>query len=47
MTDRMYVLLYVYHFEGSVIVTTPQDVVLDDVKRAISMFRKVNVPVSN
>ena len=30
---------------GSIIVTTPQDVALDDVRRAVSMFRKVNVPV--
>ncbi|MDX1626993.1 MAG: iron-sulfur cluster carrier protein ApbC [Wenzhouxiangellaceae bacterium] len=30
---------------GSVIVTTPQDVALDDVRRAVAMFRKVRVPV--
>jgi len=30
---------------GSVIVTTPQDVALDDVRRAVAMFRKVQVPV--
>jgi ATP-binding protein involved in chromosome partitioning len=30
---------------GSIVVTTPQDVALDDVRRAVSMFRKVNVPV--
>jgi ATP-binding protein involved in chromosome partitioning len=30
---------------GAVIVTTPQDVALADVKRGISMFRKVNTPV--
>jgi len=30
---------------GSIIVTTPQDVALDDVRRAVSMFRKVKVPV--
>jgi len=30
---------------GSVIVTTPQDVALDDVRRAVAMFRKVKVPV--
>jgi ATP-binding protein involved in chromosome partitioning len=30
---------------GAVIVTTPQDVALDDVRRAVSMFRKVKVPV--
>lgn len=30
---------------GSLIVTTPQDVALDDVRRAVAMFRKVKVPV--
>ncbi|MEI7707940.1 MAG: Mrp/NBP35 family ATP-binding protein [Chlorobium sp.] len=30
---------------GAVIVTTPQDVALADVSKAISMFRKVNVPI--
>jgi len=30
---------------GAVIVTTPQDVALDDVRRAVAMFRKVKVPV--
>lgn len=30
---------------GSVIVTTPQDIALLDAKKAIEMFRKVNVPV--
>jgi len=30
---------------GAVIVTTPQDVALLDVKKAISMFHKVNVPI--
>jgi len=30
---------------GSIVVTTPQDVALDDVRRSIAMFRKVNVPV--
>ena len=30
---------------GSIVVTTPQDVALDDVRRAVTMFRKVGVPV--
>jgi len=30
---------------ASVVVTTPQDVALDDVRRAVAMFRKVKVPV--
>jgi ATP-binding protein involved in chromosome partitioning len=30
---------------GAVVVTTPQDVALADVKKATSMFREVNVPV--
>ncbi len=30
---------------GSIIVTTPQDVSLIDAKKALKMFRKVNVPV--
>ena len=31
---------------GVVIVTTPQDLALDDATRGAEMFRKVNVPVS-
>jgi ATP-binding protein involved in chromosome partitioning len=31
--------------DGAVIVTTPQDVALDDVRRGIAMFRRVNAPV--
>src|SRR5262245_9188792 len=31
--------------DGAIIVTTPQDVALADVKRGIAMFRKVNTPV--
>lgn len=30
---------------GAVIVSTPQDVALDDARKGVSMFRKVNVPV--
>ncbi len=30
---------------GAVIVSTPQDVALDDARKAIAMFKKVNVPV--
>jgi ATP-binding protein involved in chromosome partitioning len=30
---------------GGVIVTTPQDVALEDVKRGVSMFQEVNAPV--
>ncbi|KAL0959089.1 hypothetical protein HGRIS_014387 [Hohenbuehelia grisea] len=32
--------------DGAVIVSTPQDVALSDVRRGISMFRKVNVPIT-
>lgn len=31
---------------GAIIVSTPQDVALTDVRKGISMFRKVSVPVS-
>lgn len=34
------------HDSGAVIVTTPQDVALSDVRKGMSMFRKVSVPVS-
>lgn len=30
---------------GAVVVTTPQQVALDDVRRAVAMFQKVNIPV--
>lgn len=30
---------------GAIIVSTPQDVALDDARKGINMFRKVNVPV--
>jgi ATP-binding protein involved in chromosome partitioning len=32
-------------WSGAVIVSTPQDVALADVKKGISMLRKVSVPV--
>lgn len=31
--------------DGAVVVTTPQDVALVDVKKAVSMFREVNIPI--
>lgn len=34
-----------YLFSGAVIVSTPQDVALSDVRKGITMFRKVSVPV--
>jgi ATP-binding protein involved in chromosome partitioning len=33
-------------FTGAVIITTPQDIALEDVERGLNMFQKVNVPVS-
>lgn len=30
---------------GAVVVTTPQEVALDDVRRAVAMFKKVNIPI--
>ena len=33
------------HLTGAVVVTTPQDVALADVKKAVSMFREVNIPI--
>ncbi|KAA1475454.1 P-loop containing nucleoside triphosphate hydrolase protein [Dentipellis sp. KUC8613] len=32
--------------DGAVIVSTPQDVALSDVRKGIAMFRKVNVPIT-
>ncbi len=31
--------------DGAIVVTTPQDVALVDVKKAVSMFREVNIPI--
>ncbi|EFC43381.1 predicted protein [Naegleria gruberi] len=33
------------HLSGAVIVSTPQDIALIDVKRGVNMFRKLNVPI--
>ncbi len=33
------------HMSGAVVVTTPQDVALADVKKAVAMFREVQIPV--
>ena len=38
-------LIQTVPLSGGVIVTTPQDVALIDVKRGIQMFKKLNVPV--
>lgn len=35
------------NISGAVIVTTPQQVALDDVERGMDMFKKVHVPVSD
>lgn len=31
--------------DGAIVVTTPQDVAMSDVKRGVAMFRKVNTPI--
>ncbi len=33
------------HLSGAIVVTTPQDVALADVKKAVNMFKEVNIPV--
>lgn len=43
--DAQISLTQLVSLDGAVIVTTPQEVALADVRRAINMFRKVNVPV--
>ena len=43
--DAQLSLSQVIPLSGAVIVTTPQDVALLDVRKAIAMFRKMNVPI--
>ena len=43
--DAQLSLAQLVKLSGTVVVTTPQEVALADVRRAISMFGKVNVPV--
>jgi ATP-binding protein involved in chromosome partitioning len=43
--DAQLSLAQLVKLQGVVIITTPQEVALSDVRRAINMFAKVNVPV--
>ncbi len=43
--DAQLSLIQTVPLTGGIIVTTPQDVALIDVKRGVQMFRKLNVPV--
>ncbi|MGA1199109.1 MAG: Mrp/NBP35 family ATP-binding protein, partial [Candidatus Latescibacterota bacterium] len=43
--DAQLTLAQTVPLSGAVIVTTPQNVALEDVHRGIEMFRKVNVPI--
>ena len=43
--DIQLTLVQTLPVSGAVIVTTPQDVALSDVAKAVTMFRKVNVPL--
>lgn len=43
--DVQLTLCQLVPLSGAVIVTTPQDVALSDVKKSISMFKQVNVPI--
>jgi len=43
--DAQLSLSQLVSLSGALMVTTPQEVALADVRRAINMFRKVNVPV--
>jgi ATP-binding protein involved in chromosome partitioning len=43
--DIQITLAQILPISGAVIVTTPQDVALADVSKAVSMFRRVNIPI--
>jgi ATP-binding protein involved in chromosome partitioning len=43
--DAQLSLIQTAPLSGGVIVTTPQDVALIDVRRGVQMFRKLNVPI--
>lgn len=43
--DAQLSLAQMVQLEGAIVVTTPQEVAMSDVRRAITMFEKVNVPV--
>lgn len=43
--DAQLTIAQTVHLTGAVIVTTPQDVALEDVRRSIEMFRRVDVPI--
>ncbi|MCB0346721.1 MAG: Mrp/NBP35 family ATP-binding protein [Bdellovibrionales bacterium] len=43
--DAQLSLSQLMSIDGALMVTTPQEVAVSDVRRAINMFRKVNVPV--
>ena len=43
--DAQISLSQLVSLDGALLVTTPQEVALSDVRRAVNMFRKVNVPV--
>ena len=44
-SDAQLTLAQAVPLAGSVLVTTPQDVALSDVAKALSMFRRMNVPI--
>jgi ATP-binding protein involved in chromosome partitioning len=44
-SDAQLTLAQAVPISGSVLVTTPQDVALSDVRKALAMFRRVSVPV--